>query len=162
MTITLAGPPVGIHFDEPTNTVWYTTADGEVHTLRLMDRRSAMRGDGYTAPVAAVPMHDGLGVAVVERAGRVLVAARPNAGLANAEIAVTVAGPVLAAHRHPDFGRLILLTTDVLLDVDTTAGVVDVISTDVSGGLDFAVDTTKRQVFVLCDNSDGTQRLIML
>src|SRR5690349_14283464 len=133
--IPLAAAPVALHFDEPGNTLWYPTAAGEVHTVRFSDRRTRLRGSGFTQPVAAVPLHDGLGVAVVEASGRVFVAHRDDVSPAASAEVVTVAGPVLAAHRHPDLNRLLVLTPSLLVAVDLDTASVDVVSTEVFGAI---------------------------
>ena len=57
-------------FDAPGNRVWAATTQGALVTVRLLDQQIRQIGWGYRRPIAVIPMHDGLLVAVVERSGR--------------------------------------------------------------------------------------------
>ena len=64
-TIALSASPRAnsTHFDDPSNTVWFT-AGGTLHAVRLLDgRERTFRG--YSAPICAIPLADGSSLAVV-------------------------------------------------------------------------------------------------
>lgn len=79
------------HFDDPSNTVWFT-ADGTLHAVRLLDGRERTFS-GYSAPVCAIPLADGSSLAVVESSGAVLVAPVDDADRVNAAVVSTLAAP---------------------------------------------------------------------
>ncbi|MFI6909609.1 hypothetical protein ACIBKY_50685 [Nonomuraea sp. NPDC050394] len=157
VTIDLASDGGSLSFHEPSNTVWFATSAGEVRAVRLMDRREWLCGSGFDDPVEAVPVQDGLAVAVVERDGRVCVARREAADALDAATVADLGEPVVAARLHPDFGVLLVLTGDGLYSVDLTGGVVRAVATDLSEGLGLAVDDARREAFVLRAKPDGTQ-----
>ncbi|HET9517681.1 MAG TPA: hypothetical protein VFO77_08160, partial [Actinoplanes sp.] len=100
--VSLGVPVAALRFDEPGNTVWAAGVDGSVVTVRLLDGHVTVRGSGYVDVAAAVPLSDGLRVAVAERSGEVLLAARAAADRATAAPLATLAAPVRAADLHPD------------------------------------------------------------
>lgn len=103
--------PGSLSFDEPGNKVWAATANGAIVTVRLLDGRVKLMGFGYRRPVGVVPCYDGLTVAVVERSGRVWLSRRDHAYRSRAGLVADLPARVLAVRRHPDPGRLLVLTT---------------------------------------------------
>ncbi|MGW1891315.1 hypothetical protein ACWCP6_13820 [Streptomyces sp. NPDC002004] len=137
-----------LRFDEPGNTVWFTTPGGDVRSVRLLDGRQEMRGRGYCEPIAAIPLRDGLGTAVVERSGRVLVAYRGAADAADASTVVSMSETLLGAHRHPDTGLLVLSGSGLHV-VDLNAAQVHTLASPLPGAVAFTVDEHGREAFVL-------------
>jgi hypothetical protein len=150
--------PDSLHFDVPSNAVWASGSNGSVVTVRLLDQRVEQLGFGYRRPIAAVPGHDGLTVAVVERRGRVWLARRDQASRNRARMVAAVPGRVLAARRHPDPGTLLLLTTGALdgappgptlVSCDLADGSLRTLTSELARARTFVVDEQRREVVVL-------------
>ena len=145
-------------FSEPDNSLWMGTEAGEVVTCRLLDGRMTVLGGGYLQPAAVLPMTDGLGVLVVERAGRLLVAHRDSAGEVNSEVVADLARPLAAARLHPDGGLALVVEAGDsarLLRVDLSNGVVEVLAEALEDPAALAVMTPARTAVVLEQTAAG-------
>jgi hypothetical protein len=73
-----------VDFDEPGNSVWFGTANGEIRSLRLLDDRETVHGQGYGPLATLILSPNALGIDVVqqderccERRATPLIAPRP-------------------------------------------------------------------------------------
>lgn len=154
-------------FDPASNAVWGVTPAGEVVTVRLLDGRVDVLGSGYTDPVAAVPIADGLTVAVVEAGGSVRVARRDGADHPSARLLVTLAGRALAASRHADPNLLLVLTeasidgapAPQLVTCRLDTGDLAVVAADLAGARALSLDDESGQAMVLGTQPDGTSTI---
>ncbi len=157
--------PDSLIFDAPGNRVWAVSSSGSVITVRLLDERVSELGGGYLQPIAAIPMHDGLTIAVVEQDDGIWWTQREAASRDMADQVTTVPGRALAARRHPDPGRIIVLASGredgddpgpVLLVCDLAAGTLTPLASGLTGATTFAVDDDGRRVLVLTRQPDDT------
>ena len=159
--------PDSLIFDPAGNAVWGVTATGEVITARLLDGHVDVVGSDYQAPVAAVPVADGLTVAVVESDGSVRVARRDVADRTSSRQAATLPGTALAARRHGD-PYLLLLLIDASVDGSAApqlvtcsleTGALGVVAAGLTGAHALSVDEAAGQATVLATQPDGTSTL---
>jgi hypothetical protein len=152
-------------FDPPDNCVWGVSTAGAVVTVRLLDERVSELGAGYHEPIAAIPLHDGLTLAVVERAGHIRWAQRDAASSDLAAPVATVPGSALAARRHPDAGHIAVLASEGLdgaepgpavLLCDLADGTLTAIATGLIGARTLVVDEDLRRAVVSSVQPDGT------
>src|SRR5262245_21497111 len=130
--------PNSLDFSAARNAVWAVTTDGRVVAIRLFDEHVSQVGSGYIDPVAAVPLSDGLRVAVAEASGSVFIARRNAADRAQAYLLTQVPGAALAIHAHADPGTLLILTdgsqnaspAPQLLSCDLSNGALSVVAGD--------------------------------
>jgi hypothetical protein len=93
-----AAPSVGpAMFRDADTAVFIATTDGAVLSCRLLDGAVRKHGSGHTAPIAALPAPDGLGIYVVEAAGRILEVYREEADAAQAVLVADLQQTVIAA-----------------------------------------------------------------
>ena len=158
-------------FDAPGNKVWAATTQGALVTVRLLDQQIRQIGWGYRRPIAVIPMHDGLLVAVVERSGRTWLARRDTASRSRAQLVIDLPGRTLAARRHPDTGRLLVLTTlqveggdpsPTLFSLSLGDGTLQVVASDLTDARTFVVDEGRRELVVLSVTPDGDRQLSVI
>jgi hypothetical protein len=163
--------PESLAFDEPGNKVWAVTTNGAIVTVRLLDQQVRLLGFGYRRPIGLVPGHDGLTIAIAERSGRVWLARRDHASRSRAQLLVDLPGRVLAVRRHPDFGRLMVLTNVAVLAgepnptiwiVDSGTGVADMLTDGLAHARTFVVDELKRELVVLSVSPNGDRQLTVV
>lgn len=160
--------PESLTFEEPGNAAWAATVGGELVTVRLLDGAVSQLGGGYRHPVGVVPMHDGLTVAIVERTGRIWLARRDQAARARAQLVADLPGSALAARRHPDTGKLLVLTTrrerggdadPTIFAVDSAQGTVTEVASGLRYARTFVADDARRQLVVLTVTPSGARKL---
>lgn len=110
--------------------------------VRFLDRRIELLGSGYRRPVAVIPGHDGLTVSIVERSGRVWRARRDQASRTFAQLVTDLPGRPLAARRHSDAARILVLTSTASDTAMSSIDMNDGTITDIAGGLTDAVTFT--------------------
>ena len=140
--------PGSLSFDETRNTAWAATTNGGIVSVRLLDRRIELLGSGYRRPVAVIPGHDGLTVCVVERSGRVWRARRDQASRTFAQLVTDLPGRALAARRHPDSARILVLMATAgdtaMSSIDLDDGTTTVIASGLTDAVTFTVDKGRR------------------
>ena len=155
-------------FDEPGNMVWAASTNGALVTVRLLDQRIERVGAGYRRPIGIIPGHDGLTVAVVQRNGRTFLARRDLASRPRAQFVLDLPGRVLAARRHLEPGKVVVLTTHqtedgepapTIFSVDLRDGTSTIVATELAGATTFDVDETRRELVVLAISDSGERSL---
>jgi hypothetical protein len=155
-------------FDETGNMVWAATTNGALVTARLLDQRITLIGSGYRRPIGVIPGHDGLTVAVVEHNGRTWLALREQASRLRAQFVTDLPGRVLAARRHLEPGRILVLTTlqvpaggpdPTIFSVDLRDGTANIIASGLTGARAFVVDEARRELAVLAMTPSGERSL---
>jgi hypothetical protein len=158
--------PGSLSFDETGNTAWAATTNGSIVTVRLLDRRIELLGSGYRRPVAVIPGHDGLTVSVVERSGRVWRARRDQASRAFAQLVTDLPGRALAARRHPDAARILVLTATAgdteMSSINLNDGTTTTIASGLTHAVTFTVDTGRRELVVLSIDLDDVRQLTIV
>lgn len=145
--------PDSLSFEPAGNAVWAVTPSGDVVTVRLLGGRVDVVGTGYVGPVAAVPLADGLRVAVAEADGTLWVGSRDAANRSQARALASVPGGALAARGHADPDHLLVLAAGSvdggpapqLVSCFLETGDLTVVSADLAGARTFVVDHTQRQ-----------------
>ncbi|HJT58574.1 MAG TPA: hypothetical protein VJ761_18850 [Ktedonobacteraceae bacterium] len=144
--------PGCVAFLEPDNALWLGTEAGEIISLRLLDGRVTVLGGGYLQPVAALPLSNGLGVLVVERSGRLLIASRDAVDAANSVIVADLARPLAAACLHPD-GQLALVleagNTSQLLQIDLATGAAQAFAEELADPTALTIAEATRQAIIV-------------
>ena len=160
--------PESLTFEEPGNAAWAATVEGALVTVRLLDGAVSQLGGGYRHPVGVVPMHDGLTVAIVERTGRIWLARRDQAERGRAQLIADLSGSALAARRHPDAGKLLVLTTrrerggnadPTIFAVDLAQGAIAEVTHGLTHARTFVADDSRRQLVVLSVTPSGARKL---
>ena len=155
-------------FDEAGNTAWAATTSGALVTVRLLDQRVTLIGSGYRRPIGVIPGHDGLTVAVVERNGRTWLALRDQASRLRAQFVIDLPGRVLAARRHPEPGRLLVLSAvgapagspeATIFSVDLRDGTANIVADGLADARTFVVDEARRELVVLIVTEAGERSL---
>ncbi|MCC6433972.1 MAG: hypothetical protein IT196_02995 [Acidimicrobiales bacterium] len=132
-----------LSFDGPSNAVWFVAADGRLGSLRVLGQRLSWHGEGWEDAAAAVPLADGLNLAVIHRNGAVDVVAMADAGAAVAHRILALAGTVIAA-AGSEHGLVALLATGDLVSVDVATASAATIATGIDTPLGLAVDHAGR------------------
>lgn len=155
-------------FDESGNMAWAATTNGALVTARLLDQRIELIGSGYRRPVGVIPGHDGLTVAVVERNGRTWLARRDQASRSRAQLVMDLPGRVLAARRHLEPQKLLVLTTRQIADgepdptifsVDLADGTANVVTSGLTDARTFVVEEARRELVILAITPSGERTL---
>ncbi|MEH7256129.1 hypothetical protein V7123_01585 [Bacillus toyonensis] len=147
-----------IAFDEPGNAVWFGTIDGEIRSLRLLDGRETLHGQGYGPLAAIILSPNGIGIDVVQQDGDVFRATREDADRAAATVQVILGEFVAAAAPHPDGNKaLVLLASGSLLLLDTDTGIFDTLSDVLIDPVGLTIDTDERLAVVLGAGEVGSE-----
>jgi hypothetical protein len=100
----LLGDSIGSNafFDNGSNACWFATADGTLRSFRILGQRVGALGSGWNDVAAVLPSIDGLNLFVVERGGKILVAARTGADRSAASLVLDTNSRLVAATRLPN------------------------------------------------------------
>jgi hypothetical protein len=141
-------------FDEPSNTLWYATNSGEIRTLRLMDGRELLVGSGYQSPVGLVLDANGLGLTVVEGAGRVWDATRHDANRALARQISDLGESLIGSVPMLNSKEIAILTTaGRLVVLEKLNGTITPLVEGFSQPLGVFFDATSKKLVVLQDGA---------
>lgn len=154
--------PGCVAFLEPDNTLWFGTEAGEIVTLRLYDGHVAALGSGYQQPVAVLPLLNGLGVLIVERAGRLLIASRDSVGAAHSILVTDLAHPLVTARLHPDGDLALVLEAgnpSRLLQIDLATGSMETLAEGLADPTALTVAEASRQA-IFVERTDMGQQLV--
>lgn len=160
-TIALSASPRAnsTHFDDPSNTVWFT-ADGTLRAVRLLDGRERTFS-GYSAPVCAIPLADGSSLAVVESSGAVLVAPADDADRVNAAVVTTLDAPPHVVARTLDGYGIIADQGDVLVAFDTRTGETTELCSGMTGATSLAIDGAANLAYAVVESAGGADATLV-
>jgi hypothetical protein len=143
-------------FDEPTNAVWFATADGAIRTFRVLGQRTSVLGTGWTHVLAVLPSIDGLTFRVVLRSGEVCVATRDRANRAEATVVSSIGSSVVGADRLDDDDLLLLDAAGTLQRVTPSSGAVVEFAGVVPGAALLTVDRRNGELVLAAKADDWT------
>jgi M6 family metalloprotease-like protein len=157
-----------VTFRDADNAVWIATTGGTIVSLRLLDGTVRTHGGGYVEPLAALPAVDGLGVFIVEAAGRILHVYREEADAENAVVLVDLMQQVATARLSSDGSTLFIASNNAdgtLTRVDTQSGeATQLVSNLISEGqaiVDIAIDEANNRA-ILLRSGDQEQHLLFV